>query len=150
LSIGGSFKELRELSKRLGDLTKGDALQQIANAAANESLTQLNLGFRASRDPYGNPWRPLKYRQGQPLRDTRRMQSAWDKQVTARGFRLFNRTPYTRFHQYGTQGRNTRAGKRVGAIPARPMVPRGNDMGTWAEPVRKAMILVLRRLVKGG
>lgn len=54
---------LAALAEKVGD---GKALGTVANTIAE----QVRLGFNDSTDPWGAPWKPLKFRSGQPLKDT--------------------------------------------------------------------------------
>src|SRR5207249_12102559 len=74
-------------------------------------VTQTQLGFRESRDPYGVPWAPLKLRiGGKPLLHRGRLRSSITKSdVTASGFRLGSNLIYARVHQYGATIRPKRA-----------------------------------------
>jgi phage gpG-like protein len=131
--------------------------RRLIRAAA---LKQIQDGFRQSRDPYGEPWRPLKYRKGKPLQKTGRMYRSAASRVTTRGgVEVAITADYAIFHQEGTRARTVAArgarqnarGRFVGAgaktafllrirehqnrgIPARPMIP--DDRGLpekWGE-----------------
>ncbi len=77
---------------------------ELHKAAAAEALTQVQLGFKASKDPNWQDWAPLKQRDGMPLRDTGRMANSFTSRPTLRGFEIGTNTEYAKFHQYGTNG----------------------------------------------
>lgn len=106
-------------------------------------LTQVQLGFRSARDPYGVPWRPV-LRGGQPLSDRRLLRdsftySASDDRVVVGSNRRVSWRGSTfslaAIHQRGATVRARHAPYlvfRIGdrwvrktevEIPARPMLP---------------------------
>jgi phage gpG-like protein len=124
-----------------------------------EALEQVDLGFEQSRDPYGQRWKPLTARRGQPLRDTGRLQRSFSGSSDAAGFRIGTDVIYAAVHQFGhtfparaqavnRKGRfkkNASAGKRtkvraLGArvVPARPMLPSGRFGAIWTRALEKA------------
>ena len=76
------------------------AMGAAVGAAAHKELVQ---GFQRGRDPYGHPWKPLKARRGQPLRDTARLQNSFSAQPSERGFQLVTSVAYAGAHQYGAK-----------------------------------------------
>lgn len=68
---------------------KGDAYDKLDKiiAACNDGkpamttigrvlTNRIKLGFKNGRSPYGDTWKPLKYRDGQPLRDKGLLQNS--------------------------------------------------------------------------
>jgi len=152
--ITGGLAQLDVLTKRIRKIASGGGgglLHDLAQAGADEALTQVHLGFRKSVDPFGNPWAPLKYRDGQPLRHTGVMEGGFEKIVEAAKFFIRNRVFYSVFHQKGARGRvNKKTGQRGGGIPARKMIPDGSDLGTWKNDIRDAINARLERFLRGG
>lgn len=60
------------------------------------------LGFKNSTDPDGNKWAPITHRQGQPLRDTGRLQRSLRAKVE--GFKIIIGTnvDYAKAQQFGS------------------------------------------------
>jgi len=88
----------------------------MSRAAQRMGATAMKLvadEFRASKDPYGNPWAPLKRRKGKPLIDTGRMRSAVVAQPSGTTIRIVIGTNYAAYHQHGARAH----GRRGGAIP---------------------------------
>jgi|1185.fasta_scaffold00036_10 phage virion morphogenesis protein len=109
---------LGQLRERLARLSSSEMRLRMATNLAEEARTQVANGFRAERDPYGVPWKRLKYREGRILRDTGRMAASVATAATARGFRLDMPVEYAAVHQYGS--------KRV---PQRQMIPMDSTGG---------------------
>lgn len=53
--------------------SKGPQMVQALEAFARVLRTRIQLGFRQAKSPAGVAWKPLKLRQGAPLRDTGRL-----------------------------------------------------------------------------
>ncbi|MEC7121109.1 MAG: phage virion morphogenesis protein [Pseudomonadota bacterium] len=93
----------------------GNAVEQLDKLIAATSNTQpildgmgrvltnfIRLGFKTSRSPWGEPWQPLKYRQGQPLRDTGRFQASITHIVQSETVEIgTNIQKYPPIHQFG-------------------------------------------------
>ena len=105
---------LRALKSAGGDLRKPYAR---IGAYLQEEIHRL---FDVSRTPWGEPWRPLKYREGKPLRDTGvHLQQTIGYEVRGESLEVGTRTPWAWIHQFGG-----RAGRNLAArIPARPFLP---------------------------
>ncbi len=107
--------ELKGLGKR--------TLGRISRQMGEEGVSLIQLGFSSGTDPYGATWRPLKYRQGQPLRKTGALQGS--AKLIYSDETMFSvavvdwKAP---FHQFGT--------KR--GIPQRKMVPDVDLPAFWA------------------
>lgn len=102
---GNGFRALSKLAAKV-DLTRGGRLE--LNAALGEELIRLvRLGFRRESDPYGTPWKPLKYRSGRILQDTGRLRNGWKRsRVTPDEVRISPSVDYAVYHQHGTGGRS--------------------------------------------
>jgi phage virion morphogenesis protein len=114
---------LNELNKCAQDL------QPAMEAIGGILETEVALGFRASRDPWGEAWAPLKSRtiarrrrrSAQPLVDTGLLRSSVTTHATKRYLDvMIGRSDRPAgIHQFGG-----RAGRKLAAnIPARPMLP---------------------------
>ncbi len=121
--VQGSFAKLDELHRQLAKLAADSFATDLNRQLAAESMTQLQLGFRASRDPYGTAWAALQRRQGSPLLDTGRLRNSFARgALSPKGFAVGTNVVYAATHQFG---RDIKPGKRGkgGRIPARPMMP---------------------------
>lgn len=164
--MGGSGVDARALEaliRKVRALGRAGGLYDRTKAAlAAEALTQVQLGFRESRDPYGEPWAPLVLREGKPLQDTRRLETSFSTELLADGFRIGTRTFYGRVHQYGATILPKRAkllrvpvgrGKKRryvflkrAVIPARRMVPDPRRLGPiWTAAFRRTVERVTGR-----
>jgi phage gpG-like protein len=93
----------------------GNAVQQLDKLIAATGNTRpildgvgrvlsnfVRLGFKTSRSPWGVPWQALKSRQGQPLRDTGRMQASITHLVQGDTVEIgTNIQKYPPVHQFG-------------------------------------------------
>jgi phage gpG-like protein len=117
------------------------------------------LGFVRGVDPYDRPWKPLRSRDGQPLRDSGRLQNSVagaHLNVTQTGFRITTNVKYAATHQYGATIRAKNARFRFGGLGdeqdmvtgGKPMLvfrvggPRPRKNGRW---VSKAEVTIPRR-----
>src|SRR5258706_15663329 len=91
----------RLIRKVRASASSGGLYDRTKAALAAEALTQVQLGFEAGRDPYGEPWQTLRVRDGRPLRDTGRLMHSFTTELIAEGFRIGTKTLYARVHQYG-------------------------------------------------
>lgn len=100
MGVTGDFSRLALLGlaiKKLGD----DGVRTLTKSLAEEALRQVKLGFREGRNPYGVPWAPLRFRRGQPLRASARMQNSFTRTVGSGAFAIGTNTMYAKTHQYG-------------------------------------------------
>ncbi len=129
-------------------LYKHNLFKQCAEGARHA----LDDEFIYSRDPYGNPWKPLSMRVGKPLVDTGRLASSWTYRVTAKGFSIETNVAYAATHQYGAVilpvvakrlAWQVRGSKRwhfsmKSTIPKRQMIPQSDTGGigdTWQRAI---------------
>lgn len=139
---------MRGPTGRLGKLvdqlaTTEELFLRLRQEGAVEARKQVRRGFAEGRDPYGNPWAPLKLRQGVPLNDTGRL-AEFSVRVTETGFVLTTGPhPAPQVHQYGATIKGNpwltfQAGgswyrvKSV-TIPRRQMVPEGTWGDIWED-----------------
>ena len=160
-------RRMRELTRRLGDITP--VLNEIGDSVASD----VRLSFVSGRSPYGEPWPPLRFRSGQPLRDTGRLMNSITYRVGKNHVEIGTNVCYAPVHQYGATikaspgqpGRN-RCGVRRGApflvfrgmggetilakevrIPPRPFLP---DERGLPPTMRRNVLNVINRYLTGG
>jgi phage gpG-like protein len=126
----GAAAKLNALAKLTGNLQPAFAVIGARIA------TRIRLCFKLGIDPWSNPWKALKFRKGQPLRDTGRLQRSITSNPDATGVTIGTNVRYARTHQFGATivpvkakrlvfpGPNGRLifAKKV-TIPARPFMP---------------------------
>jgi phage virion morphogenesis protein len=147
----GLLRALEHLAA-LGE-DQGPVLEEIGR----QWKTKVQLSFQTSTDPWGEPWEPLKYRIGQPLRDTGHLMNSIDYRVE--GDMLEVGTNYGQLpdggsiaavHQFGT----FRAGRaRNVRIPARPFFPISEYVQPpeeWAEDAIGAIVEAIDRAARSG
>lgn len=99
IGLSTTFKEVdKQLALTQANINNAPELYTGIGAALR---TLVDLGFKSSRDPYGNPWRPLKKRKGQPLIDTGRGRSSFTYSATGSEVELGSSVGYMALHQTG-------------------------------------------------
>ena len=93
MSIAALERKIQQFSNT------GKLLQRAREAMAKEAVRLSKEGFAKSQNPYGKPWRPLKYRAGKPLVLTGAL-SGFTYRVTDKGFIVYAGAKYFDFHQY--------------------------------------------------
>lgn len=79
--------------------------EDASRAIVAAGLKQIQDGFNASRDPYGDSWAPLHYRRGKPLEKTGRLyRSAYGRALGGGHAEVGLTANYAGFHQDGTNG----------------------------------------------
>ncbi len=159
--LKGNLAALEAHLKALRVLSRG-GLKRVSRAVSEESKTLVDEGFARGIAPDGQAWRRLKTRAGQPLRDTRRLQSSLVPVDTGSGFRISTNLHYARVHQFGAVIRAKKArglysakakrffGKIV-KIPARPFLPReGTLPDRWAKGLNAAASDAIDLILKNG
>jgi phage gpG-like protein len=158
--VSGDFSALRSLIDRVGGGGVQELLPRVAQRMAETAVKLLGDEFHQSRDPYGNPWEPLRVRQGKPLVDTGRMMRSRTAQANGPTILVTIGTNYAAYHQYGTGGRRTggaRKGRKgrargPGGIPRRQMLPEAETGGLgsiWTEAFNKDADDVVRKALGG-
>lgn len=138
---------LKGLTDRVMRMAGNEIRMEMSQVLAAAALKEISDSFRFSRDPYGQKWRPLVARTGQPLLLTGRMRaSVATGRVLTDGFTVVITAGYAKYHQYGTRGRKVR-GRRRGPIPKRQMVPDAKDgIGDiWARTFKRDGIALIKR-----
>jgi phage gpG-like protein len=152
----------RHIAEAIRVLGSDAGKRRITRNLAEESITQVKLGFRQLRNPYGVPWPPLKSRDGQALRQTGRMQNSFTVAVTGDSqFVVGTNAQYAATHQYGATIVPKRAKRLVFAvrgrlvfarkviIPQRQMMPE-NDLGPiWSRAFAESTTEVVGDIMKG-
>lgn len=106
-------------------------------------VSQVQLGFKAGQSPYAQAWKPLKLRQGQPLRDTGRLRNSITSLPDQSGVTVGTNLIYAAVHQFGATIKPKKPGGRLVfegpngtifakqvTIPARPFMPLTPDGAT--------------------
>jgi phage virion morphogenesis protein len=168
--VKGDFKGLEDLRRRFAALSTPVARVGLAKALAEEARHQVQEGFRASRDPYGRPWKPLASRSGQPLRDTGRLMGSLTSKTatvaTERGFTVSTDVKYAAVHQYGATivaknapylrfrvgGARPRSGgqwvsKKQVTVPRRQFMPEDTVPQGWVSAFNDQATSYMRRLM---
>lgn len=119
----------QQVQARLSELiAQGANMQPAWQAVGNNLVNRIRLGFRISKDPWGNTWLPIKWRTprlkkgagrklslagkkqmaantvgspGQPLRDTGRLARSVVAQASATDVVVGTNLIYARVHQFG-------------------------------------------------
>jgi len=160
VSLTGSFVKLSTLKRRFFAVAGRQLAAKITTNLAAEAVTQVNLGFRASRDPYGTPWERTEWSSPNPLRDSGRLQRSFHSRVTGEGFVVATDVIYAAIQHFGGTI-VPKAAKMLSwtsrAIPgrhfaksvtlrARPMLPvESRGWGLWEAPMRALIKGMVRR-----
>ncbi len=123
---------LARLSQRVTNLTP--AMREIGENIASE----VDLTFRDTQDPYGNPWQALKKprRDGssKPLNDTGNLKGSITSSPSRDSVEIGTTEDYGATHQFGRD-----------AIPARPFLPNAAQ-GLPAEWEQDIVAIITRHL----
>ena len=139
----------------------GELLEGVGRAIR----TRIEISFRNSTDPYGEKWKPLKFRAGQPLSNTGRLRNSMTYKSENDRVEFGTNVCYAVVHQFGAtieatpgqtggsglcgyqrKGRATLAFQTPGGwirakrveIPARPFFPDQRGMPkAWALAIRR-------------
>jgi phage gpG-like protein len=140
--------QLAELRARIAGLRDPAFRARLAQNLGEEARTQIADEFRAERDPYGKPWKPLKYRKGKILRKTGRMAGSVAVQPLAGGFRVDIPVDYAPPHQDGGKDKD---GNRTHP-PQRQMLPEEETGGLgpiWSKAFDAVTDDVIRKHMQG-
>ena len=117
------------LAKQAGHLRP--VMQVIGRKVSN----RVRLGFRAGQEPSGARWKPLRFRNGQPLRDTGRLLASITSQAGDDYVDIGTNVKYGPVHQFGAVIKPKKAKRLVFktpyglafakqvTVPARPFLP---------------------------
>ena len=156
--VTGDFSGLKQLAIAMSALGEPPARRELSAVLGEEARTQALIGFQRGVDPYDVKWKPIRYRQGQPLRDTGRLQNSitgsGGLRSYERGFSITTDVFYAATHQYGATIKAKRArphyhfgsGDMVSYTESRPMlVFKVRGRGGKVRWVSKAQVTVPRR-----
>ena len=159
-----------EIEENVSELIKGLSAKvgkprPLMEMMGRSLKTRTQLGFRLGVDPYGTAWKPLKFRAGQPLRDTGRLQRSMAYRASDTFVDIGTNTSYAVVHQFGATvkagtpphtslggyqtsgapflafpgpGGKTIFAKSV-AIPARPILPTSKLPTSWGQDIKNAI-----------
>jgi phage gpG-like protein len=101
----GGTQEIDTLSRAVARMGRTEWKRDLLASLADAALDLVRQEFAMSRDPYGNPWAPLKKRRagGPVLVKSGRMQGRIRRRTSSVGFTLVSPVPYSGFHQSGTR-----------------------------------------------
>lgn len=137
----GDFEELRRVGRAFAKVASQAEAQRCNKLLAAEALNQVHEGFERGVDPYDYPWRAPLRRKGQPLRDTRRLESSYLASSAGDSFGVATNVSYAIYHQEGTV-----------RMVRRAMVPWGRRrLGKrWREAFEKILRKERMRSLAGG
>lgn len=102
MGITGDFAKLGKLVDRIGGVASGEWMKNVLHKQfAREARTQVQLGFRQSRDPYGVPWEHTEWSSPKPLRKSGMLGNSFTSEPTDAGFVVGTSKIYARSHQEG-------------------------------------------------
>jgi phage virion morphogenesis protein len=146
---GGARAKLAALQAATSDM------RPVYETIGRVLVNRIRLGFKLGVDPWAAPWAALKIRQGQPLRDTGRLQRSITSQPDAQGVTVGTSLRYAPVHQFGATITPKKAkrlvfpgpgGKLIFAkkavIPARPFLPLRRGQAAVALPPAWSVLVV--------
>ncbi len=153
MSIKGSYRELSALASRMETAAALIRSGEMGQVMAETARDLVDEGFATSRAPDGTAWADLKLRDGQPLRDTARLQRSFTYIPNGDGFEIGSEVEYAATHQFGATIKpvhakrlawKTRDGRKFFAqkvvVPARPMLPSSPIPELWKQALDDAVI----------
>lgn len=143
--VRGDFAGLARLTEAAGRLITPEFRAESAMVMGAAGMKQLMDSFRQGRDPYGQPWAPLKLRKGKPLLDTGRLRASAALRPRPAGFEIVMTADYAGTHQTGktirpvkarllswtVRGNKKRFFARQVTIPRRQMLPTRERLGPY-------------------
>lgn len=149
MGIRGDFNGFQKLEIELskaGELIRSGEMAAVLAETARDLVDE---GFATGTAPDGTPWKELAMRDGQPLRDTRRLQGSFTYDTKKDSFSVGTDVEYAAIHQNG--GTVTAKGKALAwkaggkmhfaksvTIVARPMLPGKYMPARWSKAMRDA------------
>lgn len=124
VKFSGDTMKLLKLIGQFDSINTRRFRRDVNGKLAATALELANDGFERSITPYGQRWRNPKYRKGQPLRDTGRLQGSLRAKSTSETFSITSNVVYAAPHLFGWPERN---------IPQRQFLPIGAEGfgGRW-------------------
>lgn len=98
-------KEYRAILKAFKKL-KEQQMKPFFDDVGRRLVNDFRMGFRLGLAPDGSKWKPLKHREGQPLRDTRRLQSSITFFASEKYVEIGTNVAYATAHQFGVTKQN--------------------------------------------
>jgi len=137
-----SISDLRKRPDRLGAV---EGLPDVLGVAGMKLVTDC---FLRETDPYGRPWKPLKYRRGRILRKTGRMYNSRTYTAGAQRVRIEITAAYSKAHQ-DPQDRTSSKGK-TWRLPRREMVPDERGLPpAWERVLHRDTVTYLAKVSAG-
>ncbi|HXU26251.1 MAG TPA: phage virion morphogenesis protein [Bacteroidia bacterium] len=152
---------LRE--KLEGLYIKGANFSKIKKDIANSITETIALAFKDEQDPYGNKWKPLKWREGQILTLSGNLSKSIAYTINGERIDFGTNIIYAPTHQFGRSAmqlfpKNKKAlyfkgashpfkSAKIGKIPARPFLPTeiGGLPKSWAETIEHVFNVHLKK-----
>lgn len=128
LRVRGNFGGLAKWIATFAALASSGLPESVHRQAAEAILTEVKLGFREGRDPYGKRWPKPKHRDGAPLRDRGLLANSWEQFTTSSGFEIFTDVEYAGYLHNGTRH-----------IERRRMVPDGDLPRSYDSAIAEAV-----------
>jgi len=127
ITVDDSMAGYVAMSSRLEKLAQNNApdLYRVLGVKAQQLIV---AGFQNSENPYGQKWKPLKYRTGQPLVDTGTLRASFGVSSAGGYADVGSRVNYAAYHQDGTA-----------KVPARKMIPDAGTPNKWANQMYAAI-----------
>lgn len=99
--VSGDFDKLRKVIGSMKGL-KANGARRVTKQLALETQELVFKCFDLSRDVYGVSWKPIRYRVGKILEDTRRLKNSINSTMTGNtGFMIHTNAVYARIHNFG-------------------------------------------------
>lgn len=130
MKVSGPDGALRAIYVKVRALGENKLRIAISKQLAEQAITEVRKGFRASVDPYEKPWAPPQFRAGKTLLDSGRLRNSFSYQsVTARGFKVGTNVIYAPVHQYGATIKPKKAKALRFKVPMLGPAPKGGGKG---------------------
>ncbi len=171
-ALDGDSRQIEVFGSRVGRAGSPAGMRSLSRAIGNAALLEVQVGFATSTDPYGNPWEPKLFTDGnKPLVKTGKLRAGWFLAYAGADSAIIaNRQRYAVFQGgtgiYGPSGQRIQPnrgralswrsqGKRfafrsVRGSPPRLMVPRAGDIPPrWNRAIAIAVREHLRARLTG-
>jgi phage gpG-like protein len=96
-----TFTTTKALEEKLKGILDAAQDKELMEGVGRAIRTQVELGFRGAKDPYGVAWAGLKFRAGTPLSNTRRLRNSITYQADEGGVTVGTNVCYAIVHQFG-------------------------------------------------
>lgn len=96
------YKKIQKAFKKLQEQQMLPFFQEVGRRLVND----FKMGFRQGIAPNGEKWEPLKHREGQPLRDTGRLQRSISFKAGEKQVEIGTNVAYAKAHQFGVTKQN--------------------------------------------